>query len=275
MLKQVTRWLDPILLIGLFVSLSVGVGMVLTGNDTLSGLTIGLLSTIITLLIDIVARIQKAEDSFVNMAGLSQVLSDEAIGKALRDIADSYDATRKINFEHYGKIASATIDECRSKLHELASGSVTVQARTPQAYGVLGFQQASKDIKVIHIDSMDFWNKDFGRKYFDLNRATLKRGVQITRIFALTSEEARDYTDILKEHEKAGIRVFVVRPDRVDHAFMIFDNRVVVDLDVDVNNDFKLERVVIDPTQVKKKVEEFEHLITRYARTIKDAAHVA
>jgi len=56
--KQVAHWLDPILLIGLFISITVGVTMVLSGNDTLWGLTVGLLSTIVTLLIDIIARIQ-------------------------------------------------------------------------------------------------------------------------------------------------------------------------------------------------------------------------
>ena len=61
MLKQIVYWLDPILLVGLFASISVSAVMVLSGNDTLSGLTIGLLSTIVTLLIDIIARIQRTE----------------------------------------------------------------------------------------------------------------------------------------------------------------------------------------------------------------------
>lgn len=270
MYKQITRWLDPILLIGLFVSISIGVGMVASGNDSLSGLTLGLLSTIITLLIDLVARIQKAEDSFADAAGLSKILSDEIVGQALRDIANSNEVIKKYNFPHYNKIASGIIDECRSKLREVATGSVVVQARTPQAYGMLGFQQAKKDIKVIHMGSMDFWKKDFGKKYFEQNRAVLKRGIQITRIFAITPEQAKEDISILKEHEKAGVRVFVIRPDRLDHSFMIYDDNVVVDLDVDVNEEYKLERLVIDPTQVKKKVDEFEHLVSRYGRTVKE-----
>lgn len=61
MFKRLITWLDPIILIGLIVSISTSVIMVWTGNDTISGLTIGLLSTIVTLLIDIIARVQKAE----------------------------------------------------------------------------------------------------------------------------------------------------------------------------------------------------------------------
>lgn len=65
MTRKVARWLDPVLLIGLFISIAVAVTMVLSGNDTLSSLIVGLLSTIVTLLIDIVARIQKAADSIL------------------------------------------------------------------------------------------------------------------------------------------------------------------------------------------------------------------
>ncbi len=156
MSKQLTRWLDPILLIGLFISISIGVGMVLSGNDSLSGLTVGILSTIITLLIDVVARIQKAEDAFTTAAGLSKILSDKTLGQSLQDIANSHETIKKYSFPHYDKIAKDVIDECQSKLREIASGSVVVEARTPQAYGMLGFQQARKDIKVIvHSSDLD------------------------------------------------------------------------------------------------------------------------
>lgn len=270
MFKRITRWLDPILLIGLLASVVVGVGMVLTGNDTLSGLTIGLLSTIVTLLIDAIARIQKAEHSFLDAAGLSRIFSDESIGETLREIANYFEAIKEHNFDHYSRIAEITIDECRARLREIASGSVIVPSRTAQAYGYLGTQQARRDIKVIHIGSMDFWSSDFGRKYLGLNRGAVKRGVQITRIFALTPEEARGSIKTLREQEKAGIRVLVVRPDRVDHEFMIFDDRILIDFDIDEEGGYKLERVVLDPAQVRRKVEEFQHLVTRYAKTIKE-----
>ena len=270
MFKQVTRWLDPILFIGLFVSIAVSVAMVLTGNETLSSLIVGLLSTIVTLLIDIIARIQKVENSFLDAADLSRVLSDETIGKTMREIAYSIASINGFNFEHYNKIAEIYIDECKTKLREIAAGSVTVPSRTPQAYGVVGIQQVQKDMKVIHISKTSFWTSDFGRRYFEMNRAALKRGVHITRIFALTPEEMRDSLDILKEQEKAGVNVVVVRRDRVSHEFTIFDNRVVIDYDVDVKQDYTLERIVIDTTQVKRRVEEFQNLIARYGKTVKE-----
>ena len=270
MLKRAFRWLDLILLLGLFFPMIVGIGMVLSGNDTVSSFTIGLLSTIVALLIDVAARIQKAETSFINAAGFSRILGDEVVGKTLQQIANLYEAIKEYDFDHYSKIADMTVDECATKLREVASGSVTVTAKSIQGYGTLGFQQARRDIKVIHAGPMAFWVSDFGRKYMELNRAAAKRGVQITRIFALTPEEARDSIELLREQERTGIRVLVVRPDRVKYEFMIFDQQILVDFDIEDQQDYRLERIVLDPAQVKRRLEEFQQVVVRFGRTVND-----
>ena len=268
--KQKTLWLDPVLLIGLFISIFISVAVVLISNDTISSLIIGLLSTIITLLVDIIARIQKAEGAFLDAAGLSRILSDKYIGSSLQDIAYSNESIKRYNFEHYDTIAQAAIDECRAKFREIAGGSVIVAEKTIQAYGVKGIQQVRRDVKVIHIGSMDFWSSDFGKRYFELNRAAVKRGVVITRIFALTSEEVKNSLDKLKEQERAGIRVLVMKPNRLNQEFILFDDKILIDFDVDTRKESRLERITLDPTQVNKKRDEFQELITRYARAIKD-----
>lgn len=71
MSKSILHWLDPILVIGLSISVAIGILMVLSGNDSALGLAVGLLSTIVTLLIDIIARIRKAEGLFTE--GLTEV----------------------------------------------------------------------------------------------------------------------------------------------------------------------------------------------------------
>lgn len=270
MFNRIIRSLDPILLIGLLISISIGLVMVSTGHDTPISLTIGLLSTIITLLIDVIARIEKTEKSFLNAAGLSRTLSDESIGKTLQEIADNYIEIKKYKFGHYFNIAEAALDQCQTKLRELANGSVLVMAKSGQDYGVQGIMDARQDMKVIHIGNMGFWSSDFGRKYLELNRLATKRGVQITRIFALTTEEIQDSIDVLIEQEKAGIRAFVVRPEKVEHEYIIYDNQFLVDLDVDTTRDYRVERIVLDPTQVKKRIEEFQFLITRYATSARE-----
>lgn len=269
MFSKISRWLDPIILVGLFISIAVGVGMVLTGNDSLWGLTIGLLSAILTLLVDLIARVQKAEDSFLEAANLSQILSDEYIGKRLQEIADSYSKIREFNFEHYNAIADAFLDECRVRLREAASGSVVVTARFVQEYAVTGWKEARRTVKAIHIDSMEFWTSSLGKKLFALNKQAVQRGVRVTRVFALTLDEVRDSLEILSAQEKAGVRVLIVYPAYVQDEFTIFDDRVVVSC-AGESEGYRQERIVLDPTQVKRKIEEFEHLIVRYGKTIEE-----
>lgn len=71
MSKSMLRWIDPILVIGLCISVAIGVLMVLSGNDSALGLAVGLLSTIVTLLVEIIARIHKVERAFLE--GLIEV----------------------------------------------------------------------------------------------------------------------------------------------------------------------------------------------------------
>ena len=101
MIKKTTKWLDPILLVGVLVSVAIAVGMVLLGNDTISSLVVGLISTTITLLVDIVARIGKHEDTTIESARLSHILSDEPLAEKLRDIMEIYSKIRQYEFDYY------------------------------------------------------------------------------------------------------------------------------------------------------------------------------
>lgn len=269
MFKSIIRWLDPILLIGLFISIAISVGMILTGKDTFESFSVGILSTIITLLLDIAARIQKVQDSVLEAAELSRILSNEPIGKALREIANNYAAIRKVGFNHYHTIADRAIDDCRTRLRDLASGSVLVTAKSVQEYAIIGIEQAQREIKAIHLDSMEFWNSVLGKKLFDLNRAAIKRNVQITRIFLLATDEVNEHIETLKAHEKVGIQVFVVDPEHLSREFTIFDNRILMEVEGEEEG-YRRERITIDPAEVTRKSEEFQHLIVRYGKTVKD-----
>ncbi len=97
MSKSVLRWLDPIVIIGLVISVSISAAMVLSGNDTLSGLIIGLLSTIVTLLIDIIARFHKAEVTALQaLDELQQTLQTKVPVKPLLSREALYRACCKI-----------------------------------------------------------------------------------------------------------------------------------------------------------------------------------
>jgi hypothetical protein len=268
--NKLFRWLDPILLIGIFISITIAVGMVLSGNDTLSGLMVGLLSTIITLIIDQIAKTHKLADLYTKSHDYSILLSDEIIKNFVQKIAKNYDFVKKYNFELYKKIADIALSKCEEKLREIASGSISVEAASGFEHGMLVVRQATKDIKTIHIGSMEFWKSDFGKNYFEINRAAIKSGVTITRLFGLTSDSVASSIEILKDHQKAGINVYIINPERIDHEFSIIDNRIWIDFSTDESRDCSGEQIILVPEKVKMKVEEYEQLIIKFATPLND-----
>ena len=116
MFRSITRWLDPIIVIGLIISIAVGILMVWGGNDTLSGLTVSLLATIVTLLVEIIARIHRAEYSLlqgleeveqtlrVTGAGtLKPLLSREALYREIGQLVKQCSGTEIIRATSLGK----------------------------------------------------------------------------------------------------------------------------------------------------------------------------
>ena len=272
MSKRIPTWVDPfIVLIGLAISIVVGVVMVRSGEDTVRSLTVSMLSATIALIIEVVVRVMRTEGAIREVTKVSQILSERHIGEYVREMAVSYEAIEQCEFDHYHTIADDSLAECMTRLREIASGSVVVRAKTPQAYVVRGIQEARRDTKVIHIGFMDFWSTDLGRQYFALNKAAVRRGVGMTRVFALTPEEVRDSLQMLKAQQEAGIRVLVVKPSRVTDDFVIFDERILVEFQVGEYRHYSRERIILDPTQVRKRLREFENLV-RYSKTIGEIA---
>ncbi len=274
MFAKAFRWLDPILIIGLLLSITIGVAMVLTGNDTIHGLTIGLLSTLTTLGVDLIARLHRSEQSFIEATGLMQMLSDQSLGESLKEIANNYKVIKRYDYDVFSKVADANIEECRIKITELASGSLRLVGNSVQEFGSIEFERAKKHIKVIHRDGMEYWNSDFGKRYFKRNLEALKRGVKIIRIFAITEEQARKYIDILKEQEAAGIDIKIMDPQFVnlaDQDFLLFDDSILMLYETDAIHQYKIENVILYPQRVKRAVAEFDNLVNHpYAKLVKD-----
>ncbi len=267
MLKKTIYWLDPILLISIFLSTAIGIGLVLAGKDSISSLIVGLLVAIITLLVDAIARIHKTENTVLSLEKLSRIISDESLGKSLLEIAQSYEAMKEYDFDHYRIIADQNIAECKEILQNIASGSVYIPAKSLFEYGGhTAVEQTQSNIKAIHAGKMDFWRSEPGEKHFQENRVAARRGVKITRIFALSNNDVKNWTDILKKQSRAGIQVFVVNPNRVVREFMILDDRILIVIELDEGR-YQAERIILDPPQIQTAMEEFQ-LLTSFGRTL-------
>lgn len=271
MRKVITRWVDPIILIGLFISLSISVGMVLLKNDTIYGFIVGLLSVTITLIVEVISKVHKAEDSILRATKLTKEFTNGVFGNVLSEILLNYETIRNLHFDHYNFLADSALNETVTRLREIASGSVIVETRSIYSYGLLGIPASIEEMLTIHLHHMEFWNSTFGQKYLKLNLEAIKRGVKITRLFALNSDEVNSNIEILKQQEKMGIKVFVIEANLINNEFVIFDKRVLVDFDINKGTEYNvLERIIVNENQVKKKNDEYRQLILRYGKPLKE-----
>lgn len=270
--QSLFRWLDRVLVIGIIVSVVIALLLVLTGNDTILGLVVGLLSLIITLLLEVIARFNKLESLLAEAVTLSKILSDDSLQQPIRDIVNYYESIAKYEHDEFLRHTKASIEQCRAALQEIASGVVRNTPKGIQEAGFREFERVQRDVKAIHVDPMNFWTGDWGRKYFAINQTALKRGVKVTRIFALTDTAARDNIETLKEQERAGVRVLILDPGKViTEERLIFDERILVYYEKYPDGSYKTENIVLDPIRVKRELKEFEQLASHpYVKSMKD-----
>lgn len=224
------------------------------------------------MLIDVIVRIYRAESRLIEATGLMRILADDNLGEPMRDIATDYALIKKFEHAEFHRRAVSIVQECRVKLRDIAS---TGELRNPpnviEEFGFKEFEHVQRDVRVSHVGPMEFWKTEFGRKYFALNQAATRHGVKITRIFALTDEAARASIDILKEHEKAGVRVLIIDPSFFNEEYLLFDERILIYYERDEKDTYKLEHIVLDPPRVKKALAEFERVANHpYIKTVRD-----
>jgi hypothetical protein len=183
------------------------------------------------------------------------------------EIKHNYQEMKKWNFEHYEQIANLAINElpipeCREFFRGLAQGSVIVPAKTKYEYGYECFRKAEKSVKTIHTGSMEFWNKDFGKRYFHENVQAIARDIEVYRIFALDDDDIKANLPIILEQERAGVKVLLINPKRLSATseIMIIDERIVL-IDEKTSGDYKHEKIIVNPTEVDGHKKEYNRLI--------------
>lgn len=267
--KNLTNLIDPIILIGLFVSVGISIFMVLMGNDSVTSLIIGLLSTIVTLLIDIVSRIQKAESTLLAANDLAKLFSKSKVSSDIRELAHNYDLIGMHRFEHYYKIANAQIIECKMRIRELASGNIYVQAKSLEEYSAyMAFTDAQTSVKAVDFGEPRFWLSESGQKYLKINQEAVKRRVKVTRIFAI-DEKQENSKKILKDQMTAGIQTLTIIPERAKQEFMIIDNHIRIDVVFDSNGKYIGERIILDSAQVAEALERFD-LLESFSKAVSE-----
>ena len=262
MLKKLVSdkiWNDPILIIGF--AISIGILFIPVEGEKAPGLIIGLLSAIITLLLDILGRLEKAKEQFLEANNLAKLFSRSTGAGKLKEMALDYDAICKYNFDHFVKLADCKIVECKAYIKQLASGSIYVEAHSSNEYsGHTAFAKAQKCVKCVDLGQVRFWTSNSGINYLRSNREATERGVKVQRIFAINPDQIEELSEVLKAQIQAGVTIKRINPDRIQNEFMLIDDAIRKDMVLDANGRFMGEKISVDPSEVAEAWAVFDSL---------------
>jgi hypothetical protein len=265
------RFLDPILIIGIGVSVVTALILVLIGQDQVASLLIGLVITVMTLLIDIIARLKESEERIVKISALGETLASEpSLFRMLQQITNDYRSVKEQNFDLFLRRMNVALTDCRDVLHGLSEGYLATDIYSEFSFGITGIKSVQKTLNAVQYANPAYWRTKFGEKYSQLNEEAVKRGVKVTRLWIQGRETLENFRDVITSQESMGIQVLLAEsqdiPRDLREDFAIVDSKMLVKLEMTREGESKLERISIDPIEVEKAERIFE-LLQRYART--------
>lgn len=283
------RSLDPILVTGLIIAVGLAIVLVLIGQDKAISLLISLVVTIITLLIDLVARLKDAEQgikrTIVSFGG--QLEEDKTLFTFLRKVVHdyqdvrqksrSYPTKRQINFEVFLEAMTQYLKDCQEAIHQLSEGDLEVDKFSSLGFRRFGIRKVQETMDLVQHEDPAYWETVFGKNYFEKNKEAVSRGVRIRRIWLLDHRTLARYKELITEHA-AIIDTYIAIADVTDPGrsvpldlwedFGVIDGVMLVK-PIPISNDETIKELIsFDENTVEKARAKFE-LIFQYSKAFK------
>lgn len=229
---NVTKYIDKFLAVGIVTSLTLSLILFFSGVDTVSSIIIGLLCTILTLLIDMIARIEKTIERYNVDIDIAQKIEKSNFRDMLNEIVEyTYVVeTSKVN-KAFLKSLILQMEQFKDFMSELSKGRLHT---TPNENDLILqlISEAKSYIRVTSLPSVsaqDWWKTTIGKKFLDANGEAIKRDVKIERIF-IVDEYNAEWSRLMRSHFERGVSVFWVRltdlPSEMRISLAVFDNKV-------------------------------------------------
>ncbi len=265
----------PIVITGILVSIAISVFMILMRQDTVLSFGVGLLSAILTLLLEILNEQQASEARLLESLGLSpraleSPLIHEVVKKATHCLAQLETKFRdSLVSEHFQRAT----EEYLEQLDGLSLGRVRLSP-SPSENWIMAARlvdRAHKSGKAVAYGELhEQWNRDYNRAYWEANHRALQRGVKITRIFMMPEKDIASLKEVLEEQEKSGIDVYVAIEERVPpnlkKDFAIWDDKYLGYSEVTATGEIAKGFISINELDVREAERWFENLL-HYSRS--------
>ncbi len=216
---------DPVLIIGLLLSVALGVFLYFVSDTSfVLGTLVSLVGTALALQLDLVMRVERKlhkEDAQSQLMCLLEQIP--WLPAEVKDIAVSLNTVSALENQdgYLLDVARKALDECARTLDDLTRGQIRVSSDDNEALFVQT-ARAKEYILATSIPYVDlkWWCSDIGRKYWDANVAAMGRGVRVERVFVY-QEWTDQLQELAEEQAAAGAIIWAVHRDKVPHALRI------------------------------------------------------
>jgi hypothetical protein len=231
--NKMRDYIDLVLIVGVSISIFLGIlGSIAIPNNAQFGFIIGLFSTIITLLIDIGAKLSKSINQHEK--------SEKKLFKIIRDQL----SIQEHDSEIFDEIIDDFFEEFREKLNNLAQGFLNVgdgylTVNDLFRSGAGAIKRTKNQVLAVEAGSnYDKWlSKPNFQSYHKLAIEAIKvRKVNFERIWIIDRDQA-EYYKVWKQHRRDGIKTYFVHeadlPDylltNLDYLdFAIIDEQIIL-----------------------------------------------
>jgi hypothetical protein len=222
--SNVARYLAPV---GATLSVATAlVGFFVAGESHealkgLIGVVIALLGTTITLLLEVLLRIQERNRAWDAHGGLLMLLEDHP------ELTPLISATTRASIgtlahskvEHFRDEVGRVLYDTSLTLEELARGRLRSSPGTTDLFRYY-YEHAEERVRAITDErDLGWWGSATGGAYLELNRAS--RAKKKERIIIVGDERTDGVMELIRDNDKAGVQVYVVRASRVTESELL------------------------------------------------------
>jgi len=264
-------------IVGFIISAGVSAVLLIAGQDTVASLTLGFVLAALTQLFDIQKRHSDSEERILKASALSEALfRDEWLLKRIRQIVEDYQSVNKseVQREFFLERARAAIEDCSNTLAGLSKGRVTITREEQMVVLEELLRTAHMQARAVsYITFREWWQTPVGKSYLQENERAVKRGVHITRIFVAPKNRINELKELVIEHLKVGVEVYIAieeeQPPELLESYLIVDESVVSKSQIILGGQFQKAYITADPYEVQKMIHNFNWLL-RNSRKAED-----
>lgn len=262
-------FIDPVIIIGFGISIVISIVLIVLGQDEAISILIGLSITILTFLIDLIARLEANKLAMLDAFGLQNLSSiNSEIEVSLKRIVNSYSSVNQKGNVIFLQRAKDAIKDCDEVLDLLTEGRMRVDPRSKHTFGSNGLKSAKQTVRAVAYANPDYWYSSYAKTYLNTNYEAAKTGIQITRIWIQNHQTLLMLKDIIESQHNAGIDTFVVTPEALPkhllEDYMVVDDQLLVMLDLFYDRHVRTETISVNERDLYEANSKFE-MLKKYA----------